>query len=164
MPNNVLIRGSKALRVLRALWRARTAIKKAQQRIAEIESHPGLTPEMVTRLNVVKTDLSGVRIRVSLGRIVTTFLLLRSNKSEIQPNGSLFLLDMFLTKTDRETIPGDLQEVFTTSILPKYGARRAHLWFWAQTMQTIATRNPISRWVLVYGLGRLIDWLFRTLG
>jgi hypothetical protein len=80
------------------------------------------------------------------------------------PIGACFLLDLLLAKTDRETIPGDLEEEFTTSILPKYGVRRARFWFWTQTVRTIARRNPISRLILVGGLTRLVEWIFRSIG
>jgi hypothetical protein len=57
------------------------------------------------------------------------------------PTGASFLLDLCLPKVDREVIPSDLTEEFTTSILPKYGARRARFWFWTQAVRTIARRN-----------------------
>jgi hypothetical protein len=80
------------------------------------------------------------------------------------PKTACFLLDLFLAKTERATIPGDLAEEFTTSILPTYGARRARLWFWTQTLRTIATRNPVCRWILVEGLARIGEWIFRQIG
>jgi hypothetical protein len=80
------------------------------------------------------------------------------------PNRACFLLDLLLAEADREVIPGDLEEEFTTVILPKYGARRARLWFWMQTVRTIARRNPICRWVLVYGITRLGEWVLHKLG
>jgi hypothetical protein len=79
------------------------------------------------------------------------------------PNGACFLLDLFLAKADRE-IRGDLEEEFATSILPRYGARRARSWFWTQAVGTIATRNPICRWIVVSGLARLGEWIFRQIG
>jgi hypothetical protein len=69
-----------------------------------------------------------------------------------------------LGKADREIMRGDLEEEFTTSILPKYGPRRAHLWFWTQTVRTIARRNLIFRWLLVGGLMRLGEWILRKIG
>jgi hypothetical protein len=57
---------------------------------------------------------------------------------------------------------GDLEEEFTTSILPKYGARRACFWFWTQTVRTIATRNPVCR--SIGGLIRFGEWIFRQIG
>ena len=80
------------------------------------------------------------------------------------PNRACFLLDLLLAEADREVIPGDLEEEFTTVILPKYGARRACLWFWIQTLRTIARRNPVCRWVMVYGLARLSEWILGQAG
>jgi hypothetical protein len=80
------------------------------------------------------------------------------------PSGACFLLDVFLAKADRAVLAGDLREEFTTSILPKYGTKRARLWFWTQTVRTIATRNPVCRWILVGGLVRLGEWIFRKIG
>jgi hypothetical protein len=48
--------------------------------------------------------------------------------------------------------------------LPRYGARRARSWFWTQAVRTIATCNPISRWILVSELARLGEWIFRQIG
>jgi TolB-like protein len=79
------------------------------------------------------------------------------------PIGACFLLDLLLSKADRE-IRGDLEEEFATSILQRYGARRARSWFWTQAVGTIATRNPICRWILVSGLARLGEWIFRQIG
>jgi hypothetical protein len=80
------------------------------------------------------------------------------------PSVACFLLDLLLAKADRAAIPGDLAEEFTASILPKYGARRARLWFWTQTVRTIATRSPVCRWALVGGLVRVGEWIFRQIG
>jgi hypothetical protein len=80
------------------------------------------------------------------------------------PTGASFLLDLCLPKVDREVIPGDLAEEFTTSILPKYGASRARFWFWTQAVRTIARRNPICRWIFVGGLARVGEWIFGQIG
>jgi hypothetical protein len=85
-------------------------------------------------------------------------------KASSPPRGACYLLDLLLAKADRETIPGDLVEEFETSILPKYGPRQARFWFWAQAMRAIAERNRLSRWVLVYGLGRVAEWIFKAIG
>ena len=77
------------------------------------------------------------------------------------PNRACFLLDLFLGKADRDIMRGDLEEEFATSILPRYGERRALFWFWWQTVRTIATRNAVCRWGLVTGLARLGEWISR---
>src|SRR4051812_9542271 len=46
-----------------------------------------------------------------------------------------YLLFLFLSSEDREQIPGDLQEEYITTIVPKFGAKRATLWYWAQTIR-----------------------------
>jgi hypothetical protein len=81
----------------------------------------------------------------------------------VPPRGACFLLDLILPKADREVIPDDLVEEFITSILGEYGVRRARFWFWTQTVRTIATRNPVCRWLLVGGLMRLGQWIFRQM-
>jgi hypothetical protein len=89
---------------------------------------------------------------------------LSANSITRPPRTACLLLDLLLSKADRETIPGDLVEEFGTSILPKYGPRQAQFWFWAQAVRAIARRNPLSRWVLVYGLGRVAEWIFKAIG
>jgi hypothetical protein len=68
-----------------------------------------------------------------------------------------------LDKADRNVIPGDLEEEFR-SRLPKYSRAGACVWFWGETVRTIATRNRICRWILVGGLMRLGEWIFRQIG
>jgi AAA domain len=82
----------------------------------------------------------------------------------VPPTEALFLLELLLAKADRKAVPGDLVEEFATHILPMYGAKRAHLWFWKQAVCTIAARNPICRWFLVGGLVRFGEWIFRQIG
>jgi hypothetical protein len=79
------------------------------------------------------------------------------------PNGACFLLDLLLPRSDRDAIPGDLEEDFGSD-LSKYGAGYARLRFWTRTLVVIAWRNPLCRWVLVTGLARVADWLLRKLG
>jgi hypothetical protein len=74
-----------------------------------------------------------------------------------------YLLDLFLSKSDREPILGDLEEAYP-SILQKYGARRARFWFWVQAVRTIAVRNRAYRWLFVGGLVRFGEWIFRQIG
>jgi hypothetical protein len=79
------------------------------------------------------------------------------------PIGARLLLDLLLSKDDRNAIPGDLEEEFGTK-LAKYGPNGARLWFWCEAVRTIATRNPICRWLLVGGLVRIGEWIFRKIG
>jgi hypothetical protein len=71
----------------------------------------------------------------------------RDNRSA-SPTDARFLLDLLLPKADREQIAGDREEEFRR-MLAEYGPGRARLWFWSETVRTIATRNPICRWILV---------------
>lgn len=78
------------------------------------------------------------------------------------PIQARFLLDLFLAKDDREAIPGDLEEDFAAD-LSRYGAGRARFLFWTRTMGVIARRNPVCRWVIVFGLARLGEWILRKI-
>jgi hypothetical protein len=89
---------------------------------------------------------------------------LNAPSAEVPPNLADFLLQLFLPKGDRETIPGDLHEEFMASILPKFGARKARFWFWKQTISTIAYRNAACRWLLVGGgLLRFGEWVLQRI-
>jgi hypothetical protein len=81
----------------------------------------------------------------------------------VPPTGACFLLDLFLSKADRKAIPGDLEEEFRAR-LAKYGPVGARLWFWCETLRTIAARNPLCRWLLAGGLVRIGEWIFRNTG
>jgi hypothetical protein len=105
-----------------------------------------------------------VRFPISLGfEVEPDTAVLRSTATPISPPiGAYFLLDLFLAKADRAAIPGDMQEDFWSD-LSKYGARRARFLFWTRTLGAIAWRNPVCRWLLVYGLARLGEWILRKL-
>jgi len=81
----------------------------------------------------------------------------------VPPRSACFLLDLFLAKADRAVIAGDIAEEFKEK-LAVYTPTGARLWFWAETGRVIATRNPVCRWLLGYGFGRLVEWIFRTIG
>jgi hypothetical protein len=81
----------------------------------------------------------------------------------VPPTVACFLLDLLLSKADRKAIPGDLEEEFRAN-LAKYGPRGTRLWFWGETVRTVATRNPVCRWILAGGLMRLGEWIFRQVG
>jgi hypothetical protein len=68
--------------------------------------------------------------------------------SAAPPDRACFLLDLLLAKGYRLEIRGDLEEEFLTDKFPRYGARRARFWFWAQTVKAIAIRNPVGEWIL----------------
>ena len=68
-----------------------------------------------------------------------------------------FLLYLFLSKEQRESLPGDLEEEFITVIVPKFGLRQAKLWYWSQVLRSIGpllTRQVVKlvslSWVVNY--------------
>jgi hypothetical protein len=79
------------------------------------------------------------------------------------PIAAYFLLDRLLAKADREAILGDMEEEFRTKFA-KGGPTLARRWLWRETVWTIAQRNPVCRSILVGGLMRLIEWIFRQIG
>jgi hypothetical protein len=81
------------------------------------------------------------------------------------PTCGCFLLYLFLSKIDRDVIPGDLEEEFTTLILPKFGPVRAQIWFWVQVVRNIAYRNPLRRWLLIGGgMFKIAEWINQKIG
>ena len=67
-----------------------------------------------------------------------------------------------LGQVDRSTIPGDLNEEFLEVILPRFGRRRAALWYWMRAFSAIAWRNPLCRWALIGGgAARGDEWLWK---
>ena len=106
------------------------------------------------------------------GRRYHTFIwaggLLRSvmSRIHIRPNepqaAASYLLYLLLTKVDREAIPGDLEQEYRTTILPKFGPTCGWFWYWWQTFVNIAWRNPLCRWLLVGGgFAKATEWLWR---
>jgi hypothetical protein len=138
----------------------------------EIRNRPDWEPEDLARcVEAKRLAASVLALTTSEGRSLRKFIGLRprwhySNleRDLVPPIGACFLLDLILPKADRDVIPDDLVEEFTTSILGEYGVRRARFWFWKQTVSTIATRNPVCRWILVGGLARICEWIFRKIG
>jgi hypothetical protein len=100
--------------------------------------------------------------------IDTISLIHRSRRRQIglekPPATATFLLYLLLSKYDRETLPGDLEEEFTTVTLPKFGPYRAWLWYWVQALWAIAYRNLLCRWLLVGGgIFKLGEWVTQRL-
>jgi len=63
------------------------------------------------------------------------------------------MLYLFLPKKQREHVPGDLEEEFTTIILPKFGPRFAMRWYWFQVIRTIVANHPWALRFIAYGGG-----------
>ena len=160
--------------------RTRRTLRRAQPHVyagllhltMAIRNRPDWEPEELARCVEAKRLLASVLALTTTDRRSLQELIgLRprwhySNleRDMVPPLGACFLLDLILPKADREVIPDDLVEEFTTSILGEYGVRRARLWFWTQTVRTVATRNPVCRWTLVGGLERIGEWIFRNIG
>lgn len=53
------------------------------------------------------------------------------------PKRAEFLLYLFLPPEQRETVPGDLLEIFTERIVPKFGIGHARVWYWWQVVRSI---------------------------
>lgn len=150
-------RGRRELLVRLAEWE-----KKHDKVWADVVAYRSEMRRIFVSIIVVRMKLRMVEFEIALTG--TAARVLPGPQTKLPPKSACFLLELFLAKADRDAIPGDMEEEFTTAILPKYGARRAHLWFWTQTLRTITTRNRVSRWLLVYGLIRLGEWFLRNSG
>jgi DNA-binding CsgD family transcriptional regulator len=75
------------------------------------------------------------------GRIVAWFsgrhFTIENEEARRPPEFARFLL-LLVPKKYRENLLGDLDEEFTTIVLPDYGARKARLWYWWQMIASIA--------------------------
>ena len=76
------------------------------------------------------------------------------------------LLYIILPKSAREHLPGDLEEEYRTTILPKFGSRYAKIWYWKQAVGSI---GPIIRSQLLKLLGfasvaKVAQWVSQRFG
>jgi hypothetical protein len=145
-------------------------------RPASDEQHRREMDELDQKLNALKKELyvrdeiaslrqaSKLLKQTRTGRLKSTVLRFHDSLAR-PPNLGCYILYIFLNKSDRETIPGDLAEEFTTIILPKFGPGRAWAWYWAQVIRTIAYRNQLCRWLLIGGgVYKLEEWITRKIG
>ena len=63
-----------------------------------------------------------------------------------------YLLYLFLSAADRESLPGDLEEEYWTSVYPKFGGTQAKLWYWKQVLASVAP--VVGHWAK-----RVLRWL-----
>lgn len=75
-------------------------------------------------------------------------------ESLVPPQRAEYLLYFCLPAEQREAIPGDLLEIYTTVILPKFGVQRANRWYWFQVLRSIwplltARVVRVLKWALV---------------
>lgn len=76
----------------------------------------------------------------------------RAKLSNAKPSrNGVKLLYLLLPKEQREHLPGDLEEEFTTIILPKFGARYAMIWYWWQVIRSILATNKWIGWLVGAG-------------
>ena len=76
------------------------------------------------------------------------------SKEETSTNAAEYLLYLFLPREDCKALAGDLDEEYWTTILPKFGARRAVLWYWCQVVRSI--------WPVLSGtVSELVWWLMK---
>lgn len=76
------------------------------------------------------------------------------------------LLYIILPKSAREHLPGDLEEEYRTTILPKFGLRYAKIWYWKQVVGSI---GPILRSQLLKLMGfasvaKVAQWVSQRFG
>jgi len=71
------------------------------------------------------------------------------------PLGAEQLLHLFLSKSDREELIGDLEEEYRTVILPRFGPRFARTWYWTQALRSIV---PMA-WTRLIRLAKMIAFL-----
>jgi hypothetical protein len=74
---------------------------------------------------------------LSLGMRVDSGGRLHSPNTETPPKKAEYLLYYLLTKRDRESIPGDLEEEYRTVIVPKFGPQYARIWYWKQVICSV---------------------------
>ena len=68
-----------------------------------------------------------------------------------------------IIELQRDALIGDLVETYTDTVLPKFGRRRANLYFWSQTLRSI----PPLTWARLVKLttaGGVIEWIRRSIG
>jgi hypothetical protein len=83
---------------------------------------------------------------------------------ETPPKCATYLLYLFLSKHDRENIPGDLAEEYETIILPEFGVRKAKLWYWKQVICSTIIRSRLGRIVAVGGIAKAAHEIYKRLG
>jgi hypothetical protein len=89
----------------------------------------------------------------------------KSSNTPVPPEKASFALLLFVPKADRANILGDLEEEYRTTVLPKFGQKKADGWFWWQVVRTIATRNAVCRWLLIGGgIFEIGEWIVRKIG
>ena len=76
------------------------------------------------------------------------------------------LLSLFVRGKNREALIGDLEEEYTTYILPTYGPRYAKFWYWWHTLASIFAIlvDRLKGLALLGVAGKVMEWLVRKMG
>jgi len=71
------------------------------------------------------------------------------------------ILYLFLSKDARKHIPGDLEEEFTTIILPKFGPRYARIWYWKQVFFSLVPiiQGRMVKWGTIAWAAKAAEWV-----
>jgi Bacterial sugar transferase len=90
----------------------------------------------------------------------------RSMDQTHPPKCAQRLLFWLLPLDRQEELIGDLDEKYRTKLLPDYGCREADLWYWWQTIRSIAPllRRTLLRWSLFAGLVKAAGWMWERIG
>ncbi|HLQ24958.1 MAG TPA: hypothetical protein VK138_03665 [Acidiferrobacterales bacterium] len=108
--------------------------------------------------------LNEVRHRRRFAWIRRDVLTLRTENQP--PMSAEKLLYLALPKRLRDSLIGDLEEEFTTQILPKFGPSFAKVWYWKQAAWSVAAvaARQLVKLVGVAWLGKAASWLYGKLG
>jgi hypothetical protein len=71
---------------------------------------------------------------------------------------------LFIIPRDRsEFILGDLEEIFTSVVVPKYGIRYARVWYWGQVVVEglSGVRQHLINIAGLATLTKIIDWILK---
>jgi hypothetical protein len=103
---------------------------------------------------------------LSLGMRVDSDGRLYSPDAETPPKKAEYLLYYLLTKPDRESIPGDLEEEYRTIIVPKFGPQYARIWYWKQVILSVwpIIGSRLRRIVTIGGIAKAAHEIYKRLG
>jgi hypothetical protein len=105
----------------------------------------------------------GIGIFATRGRKVESILrklesIAQSGKRAVPPPTAAKFILLLIPKRHREHIIGDLEEEYTTIMLPEYGARKAQIWYWWQVAISIV---PLL-WAQIRW-GAAVAWLWKRM-
>lgn len=72
------------------------------------------------------------------------------------PSRAEFILQLFLPMADRRAMIGDLAEEYCDYVVPKYGCKKAKLWYWTQVVKSFIP----SLWMRFLKIAA-IGWLLK---